>query len=38
MATHYEYDKKLLNCKCSMEDTLDIFKDTIRTEKEGSDE
>ena len=38
MAMHDEYDKKLLNCKCSMVDILDIFKDTIRTAKEGSDE
>ena len=30
METHDEYDKKLLNCKCSIEDILDIFKGGFR--------
>lgn len=33
-----KYDHRIVDCKCSMEDMLDIFKDTIRTAKEGSDE
>lgn len=33
-----KYDYRIVDCKCSMEDILDIFKDTIRTAKEGSDE
>ena len=31
-------DYRIVDCKCSMEDMLDIFKDTIRTAKDGSDE
>lgn len=33
-----KYYHRIVDCKCSMEDILDIFKDTIRTAKEGSDE
>lgn len=33
-----KYDHRIVDCKCSMKDMLDIFKDTIRTAKEGSDE
>lgn len=28
------YDDRIIDCKCSMEDMLDIFKDIIRTAKE----
>lgn len=33
-----KYDDRIIDCKCSMEDMLDIFKDIIRTAKECSDE
>lgn len=29
-----KYDDRIIDCKCSMEDMLDIFKDIIRTAKE----
>lgn len=28
------YDDRIIDCKCSMEDMLDIFKDIIRTAKQ----
>lgn len=33
-----KYDDRIIDCKCSMEDILDIFKDIIRTAKEGTHE